>query len=98
MYRQSRLFFHTPSIRFTYALAKSCGSAVALTSSAEGASATAAATTTSAVDSAAKTIFESFDELPTHLRPHVFEEAEIEAIHMGGAASYVPKHLQRKKK
>ncbi|CAG9580489.1 hypothetical_protein-conserved [Leishmania major strain Friedlin] len=89
MYRASRRFLHTPSIRFTYALAKSCGSTA-------GAGATA---TPSAAKSAPRqTILASFDELPKHLRPHVFEEIEIEMIHMGGAASYVPKHLQKKKK
>ncbi|KAG5470757.1 hypothetical protein LSCM1_02006 [Leishmania martiniquensis] len=96
MFRPSHRFLHTPSIRFTYALAKSCRSSGILKASAAGVG--ASTTKPPAEGAAVRTIFESFDELPAHLRPHVFEEAEMETIHMGGAASYVPKHLQKKKK
>ncbi|KPI85867.1 hypothetical protein ABL78_5048 [Leptomonas seymouri] len=89
MLRHSQRFFHTPSIRFTYAIAKTGGKPHA-----------APATTAAAavVSSAAASVFDFYDELPKHLRPHTFEEVEIETIQMGGAPPYVPKHLQRKKK
>ncbi|KAG5496412.1 hypothetical protein JKF63_02714 [Porcisia hertigi] len=88
MYSLSRRVLHTPSIRFTYALVKGGGIAAAPKAPTAG-----AATITHV-----QTIFESFDELPKHLRPRVFCDAEMDVIQMGGAAPYVPKHLQKKKK
>lgn len=87
MFRYSLRFLHTPSIRFTYAIAKNGGKP-------HGAAAAVAAASSAAVAN----VFDFYDELPKHLRPHVFGEVEMETIQMGGAAPYVPKHLQKKKK
>lgn len=87
MFRYSLRFLHTPSIRFTYAIAKNGGKP-------HGVAAAVAAASNSAVAN----VFDFYDELPKHLRPHVFGEVEMETIQMGGAAPYVPKHLQKKKK
>lgn len=92
MYRVSTRLLHTPSIRFTYALAKS-GAAGAKAPAAAAAGAAAAA-----APPPVQSILDSFADLPKHLRPHVFEDNEIETILLGGAAPYVPKHLQKKKK
>ncbi|KAK7195817.1 hypothetical protein NESM_000512800 [Novymonas esmeraldas] len=100
MFRLSHRFLRTPSIRFTYALAKSGArapapaAAAAAAASSGGGGGGAAATTAGPVQA----ILESFDALPKHLRPHVFDEVEMETVLMGGAAPYVPKHLQKKKK
>ncbi|KAH9578742.1 Ribosomal protein S36 [Trypanosoma melophagium] len=76
------LRYRQPLIRFTYAMKKSGGAVV-------GSSTVAA--------SPVKNILETFDELPTKFRPHVFTEEEMELILTGGATPYVPKSLQRKK-
>ncbi|CAJ1034475.1 hypothetical protein NXY56_005945 [Leishmania guyanensis] len=94
MYRVSRRFLHTPLIQFTYALAKSSGSAAAPKACAGGQGISTVSTTVKSAP--VQTILESFDELPKHLRPRVFDEIEMEMIHMGGASSYVPKHLKKK--
>lgn len=91
MLRLSQRFLHTPSIRFTYAIAKNGGKPY-------GAAATPATAAAAVASSAAANVFDYYDELPKHLRPHIFEEAEMETIQMGGAAPYVPKHLQKKRK
>ncbi|KPA84988.1 hypothetical protein ABB37_01422 [Leptomonas pyrrhocoris] len=84
MLRYSQRFLHTPSIRFTHAIAKNGGKPYAAAAA--------------IVSSAAANVLEYYDELPKHLRPHVFGEVEMETIEMGGAPPYVPKHLQKKKK
>jgi hypothetical protein len=89
MLHLSHRFLHTPSIRFTYAIAKNGGKPYG---------APAAAAAAAVASCAAADVFDYYDELPKHLRPHVFEEVEMEIIQMGGAPPYVPKHLQKKKK
>lgn len=43
-------------------------------------------------------VFDTFDDLPANLRPKPLSDFDIDTVLMGGAAPYVPKHLQKKKK
>ncbi|EPY16164.1 hypothetical protein STCU_11510 [Strigomonas culicis] len=78
-------------IRFKYALQKSGGAASAV-------KATAAALGSGTVAAAGSVLLDSEDQLPARFRTHVFSEQEMETIMLGGAAPYVPKHLQKKRK
>lgn len=82
MFAASRLCLHTPMIRFRYAIAKNGGVPHSSTASA-------------AVAAAAQVVFDSFDQLPPHLRPRVASATEMEYVMMGGVQSY---ELKKKKK
>lgn len=110
VFRRTAARLHVPMIRFRYAIAKSGGDPtqpcnfadnalkVAAGAIASGVAGAAGGAASSAAAQPQANVFDSFDDLPAGLRPHQFSDAEIETVLMGGAAPYVPKHLQKKKK
>ncbi|KEG12459.1 hypothetical protein DQ04_01701100 [Trypanosoma grayi] len=87
MLRVTLLRHHQPLIRFIHAIRKGGG----LGANGKGSSSVGGGATS-------KAVLDSFDALPKKFQPRLFTEEEMELIMMGGAAPYVPKSLQRKKK
>lgn len=84
MFRCSAVYLREPLIRFRYAVTKNGGVPFQW-----------APTVTAAVASATPNVFDSFDQLPPHLRPRQFKEDEMEIIMMGGVEPY---ELKKKKR